>query len=85
MLTNLPIKPLEDVEREHILQVLERLNYNRTRTAKALKIGLKTLQRKLIKWDMQRVGLDLLDRREEALPIHLKILQTKLANEMAEV
>jgi transcriptional regulator with PAS, ATPase and Fis domain len=38
---------LADIEREVILQTLKRKNDNRTQTAKALGIGIRTLQRKL--------------------------------------
>ena len=38
---------LADVEREVILQTLERNNNNRTQTAKVLGIGIRTLQRRL--------------------------------------
>ena len=38
---------LDDVERQHIMQVLKHTGYNRTRAAKMLGIGLRTLQRKL--------------------------------------
>lgn len=40
-------RPLEDVEREHILAVLERNAGNQTRTAEQLRIGSATLYRKL--------------------------------------
>lgn len=38
---------LEDIERAAILERLELLGGNRTKTAKSLNIGLRTLQRKL--------------------------------------
>jgi Nif-specific regulatory protein len=41
------VRPLAEVEREHILQVLEALGQNRTAAAKALGIGRNTLSRKL--------------------------------------
>jgi Nif-specific regulatory protein len=41
------VRPLEEVEREHILAVLEALSHNRTAAAKALGIGRNTLARKL--------------------------------------
>lgn len=46
------IKSLAEVEREHILETLHKLKGNRTQTAKALKIGLRTLHRKLIAYGM---------------------------------
>ena len=39
--------PLEDVEREHIRRTLEMTGQNRTETAKLLKIGERTLYRKI--------------------------------------
>jgi len=39
--------PLNAIEKDYILQVLEFHNGNRTHTAKTLKIGIRTLQRKL--------------------------------------
>ena len=41
---------LEDVVREHVLSVLLDSKNNRTLAAKRLGIGLRTLQRYLIKW-----------------------------------
>lgn len=43
-------KKLSEVEKQHILQVLESNKFNRTRTAKDLGIGIRTLQRKLIQY-----------------------------------
>jgi len=42
---------LDDVEKQHIMQVLKHTGYNRTRAAKMLGIGLRTLQRKLKEMD----------------------------------
>lgn len=42
-----PREPLARIEKHHILIALEAHKYNRTRTAKTLGIGLRTLQRKL--------------------------------------
>ena len=42
---------LKEVEKLHILKTLEELNGNRTHTAKALGIGIRTLQRKLKKYE----------------------------------
>ena len=47
--------PMEEVEREQILQALERFNGNRRRTAEALGIGLRTLGLKLKKWKQQNL------------------------------
>ena len=46
---------LADIERAVILQTLQRQNFNRTRAARVLGIGIRTLQRKLKQyhgWDM---------------------------------
>ncbi|HYX39955.1 MAG TPA: helix-turn-helix domain-containing protein [Oligoflexus sp.] len=45
-------KTLADVEREHILHTLQTLKGNRTQTARALKIALRTLQRKLLAYGL---------------------------------
>ena len=42
--------PLADVEKAHILNVLEATGNNRTQAARVLGIGLRTLQRKLQEW-----------------------------------
>ncbi len=44
------IRPLEEVEREQIIQTLGYFSGNRMRTAKALGIGVRTLGLKLKKW-----------------------------------
>ena len=44
------VRPLEEVEREQILQTLGHFNGNRQRTAEALGIGVRTLGLKLKKW-----------------------------------
>jgi transcriptional regulator with PAS, ATPase and Fis domain len=44
---------LAGVERTHILQILNWNKGNKTKTAKALKIGLRTLQRKLKKYEAE--------------------------------
>jgi len=44
------VTPLEDVERQQILAALNRFSGNRTRTAQALGIGVRTLGLKLKKW-----------------------------------
>jgi len=43
-------RPLEEVERETILETLEHFEGNRSRTAEALGIGLRTLGLKLKRW-----------------------------------
>ncbi len=42
--------PLAEVEKAHILKVLEATGNNRTQAARILEIGLRTLQRKLQEW-----------------------------------
>lgn len=44
------MKTLRQVEDAYILEVLEKCGHNRTRTAKALRIGLRTLQRRLAEY-----------------------------------
>jgi len=44
------VVPLEDVERQQILSALDRFGGNRTKTAQALGIGVRTLGLKLKKW-----------------------------------
>jgi len=44
------VVPLEDIERQQILSALDRFGGNRTRTAEALGIGVRTLGLKLKKW-----------------------------------
>ncbi|MEM1211538.1 MAG: sigma-54 dependent transcriptional regulator [Planctomycetota bacterium] len=44
------IRPLEETQRQEILQTLSRFGGNRTRTAEALGIGVRTLGLKLKKW-----------------------------------
>jgi two-component system response regulator AtoC len=41
------IAPLAEIEKKHILFVYEKFRGNKSRTAKALAIGLNTLRRKL--------------------------------------
>lgn len=47
---------LREVEKIFILKTLESEEFNRTRTARQLKIGIRTLQRKLQKWGLQDLG-----------------------------
>jgi len=44
------IDKMRDVEKAHIMYALAVMNQNRTHTAKALGIGVRTLQRKLNKY-----------------------------------
>ena len=50
-----PLRPLEEVEREEVLRALGRFSGNRTRTAQALGIGVRTLGLKLKKWQEQNL------------------------------
>lgn len=47
---------LDEVTKEHILRILAANSYNRTHTARQLGIGLRTLQRKLIKYGVPKPG-----------------------------
>lgn len=49
------IKPLHETERDAILLALEQHNGNKTRTAQALRIGIRTLQRKLHRYRAQGI------------------------------
>ena len=44
---------LADVERAVIMETLKRQNFNRTRAARVLGIGIRTLQRKLKQYGVQ--------------------------------
>jgi DNA-binding NtrC family response regulator len=50
------LKTLEQVEREHIVYVMRACNFNRTKASKILKIGIRTLQRRLIRWGLKDIG-----------------------------
>jgi len=45
--------PLHEVERLIIMETLLRHRYNRTKTARILKIGIRTLQRKLKEYESE--------------------------------
>ena len=49
------IRPLDEVERDQIIQTLGQFDGNRTRTAQALGIGVRTLGLKLKKWKEQNL------------------------------
>ncbi|NBG87000.1 sigma-54-dependent Fis family transcriptional regulator [Isachenkonia alkalipeptolytica] len=49
-----PVKPLEIVEKDHILQALNYFNHNITAAAKALGLGRNTLYRKMDKYGISR-------------------------------
>ncbi|MBX2852190.1 MAG: sigma-54 dependent transcriptional regulator [Phycisphaeraceae bacterium] len=50
-----PLRSLEEVEREEVIRALGRFSGNRTRTAQALGIGVRTLGLKLKKWKEQNL------------------------------
>ena len=52
---------LADIERAVILETLRRQNFNRTRAARVLGIGIRTLQRKLKQYRSDLGGLTLVD------------------------
>ena len=45
---------LEDIEKEHIGQVLDKTGWNKTEAAKILKIGLRTLYRKIEEYELRQ-------------------------------
>jgi DNA-binding NtrC family response regulator len=47
------IESLEELEKTHILQVLNKYNWNITRTAKALKVDRVTLYNKITKYGLK--------------------------------
>jgi DNA-binding NtrC family response regulator len=47
------VKPLEEVEREHILRALEQTKGNRTQAASLLKISIRTLRNKLNEYKLE--------------------------------
>ena len=51
-----PVEPLEELERKAILRALEAFDQNKTRTARALGISLKTLQNKLKRYAREEVA-----------------------------
>ena len=51
--TSESIMPLAEVEKGHILQVYDRMDKNKSQTARALGIGLNTLRRKLESYDIE--------------------------------
>ena len=48
-----PIRPLAEVEKDHILAAYERTGENKSKTARLLGIGLNTLRRKLASYGIQ--------------------------------
>ena len=50
---NFYIKPLHELEMEYILNAYVMCGKNKTHTARNLKIGIRTLQRKLLKWGVK--------------------------------
>jgi DNA-binding NtrC family response regulator len=45
---------LEELDRRHILKVVEQCNGNRTTAAQVLEIDRKTLYRKLLRWGFDK-------------------------------
>jgi DNA-binding NtrC family response regulator len=45
---------LEEVDRRHILKVIEHCHCNRTNAAQLLEIDRKTLYRKLLRWGVDK-------------------------------
>ncbi len=52
-------QPLHEVERLVILETLKQQSFNRTKTAKVLQIGIRTLQRKLKQYGTTPMNGDL--------------------------
>ena len=57
MVTFTPGTKLREIERIVILETLKQKNFNRTHTARALGIGIRTLQRKLKRYGASDWGL----------------------------
>lgn len=51
-----PGMTLRDIERQVIIETLKQQRFNRTRTAKVLEIGIRTLQRKLKQYQLEDLG-----------------------------
>jgi len=60
---------LEDVERHLILATLKKTRYNRTKTARLLGIGIRTLQRKLKQYALDESANETLARLSPAVAI----------------
>jgi DNA-binding NtrC family response regulator len=50
--------PLHEVEKKVIMETLQMHRFNRTKTAKVLGIGIRTLQRKLKEYESHVVAID---------------------------
>ena len=48
-----PFQTLQEIEREHILKVLDFVNWHKTKATKILGIGRKTLYRKIQELDLE--------------------------------
>lgn len=56
-LLHIPVgKKMFEIEKAIILATLEKFRYNRTKTAKSLGIGIRTLQRRLKDYDFNELG-----------------------------
>jgi transcriptional regulator of acetoin/glycerol metabolism len=49
---------LEELEKKHVLETLDRTSGNVARAARALDVDRRTLYRKLEKWGWSRVGAE---------------------------
>lgn len=52
-----PGMPLADIEKLVILETLRRLSFNRTRAARTLGIGIRTLQRKIKQYQSEGLAV----------------------------
>jgi DNA-binding NtrC family response regulator len=48
------VRPLSEVEKDHVRFALEQLDYNLTHTAEALGVAISTLKRKMKKYGLSR-------------------------------
>ena len=53
-IVNSTVESLSDLEKNHILQILEKYNWNISRTAKALNIDRATLYNKIKKYNLKQ-------------------------------
>ena len=49
------VESLDDHEKKHILQILNKYNWNISRSAKALKVDRVTLYNKIKKYDLKQI------------------------------
>lgn len=53
-ISNQEITSLDDIEKKHIIEILKKANWNKPEAAKILKIGLRTLYRKIEKYNIDK-------------------------------